>query len=132
MTPVDWNYVVNRALSNPQRGPGRNLPRPIMLKDFAVYVGCHFDNFSPMNPSGHPLWHVSMNMHSNARYRVQEWAAGWIAASERIAEEIFERPTGRDAYLVLPSKGIVLNLGRRMTDLEIENARPYLPNILLV
>lgn len=128
---VDWDPIVERALAKPQRGPGRNLPRPIMLKDFAVYVGCHFDNPSPMNPAGAPLWHVSMNMHSNARYKVKDWAPSWIKAAERICADIFARPTGDGPFLVLPSNGIVLNCGRAMTGVEIMVAEVNLPVMLI-
>lgn len=102
-----------------------------MLREFAVYVGCHFDNPSPMNPAGAPLWHVSLNMHSNSGYAVREWAPSWIMEAEKIAAEIYTLPTGEGPYLVLPSPNIVLHTGRAMTGQEISVAEPQLPSILL-
>ena len=102
-----------------------------MLREFGVYVGCHFDNPSPMNPGGAPLWHVSMNMHTNSMYAVRDWAPSWITEAEKIAEEIFELPTGDGPYLVLPSPNIVLHTGRAMTGQEISVAELLLPSILL-
>ena len=126
---IDWTAAIENALAKAQRGAGSNVPRPIMLNDFAVYLGCHFDNPSPMNPNGIPLWHLSMNMHSNSRYKVKKWARSWIKAAEKITDSVFEIPTGEGKYLVLPSPGIVLHCGRAMTGVEIMVAEPNLPLI---
>ncbi len=122
---VNWHRITERALRKPQRGPGgENMPRPVMYDEFAVYVGCHFDNST--NALQGPRWHVSLNMHSNRRYLYRDWAATHGSAALAIVDQIFEH-VGDGALFLLASERLVMNCARAMKPLEIAVAAEFLP-----
>ncbi len=124
---VNWHQITERALRKPQRGPGgENMPRPVMYDEFAVYVGCHFGNADNVLKDRGPVWHVSLNMHSNRRYLYQEWAATHGTAAQAIVEDVFSH-VGEGLIMLLVSKGLVMNCARAMKPFEIAVAEAFLP-----
>lgn len=124
---TNWHQITERALRTPQVGKGgENMPRPVMHREFAVYVGCHFRNRGEKNPDGRPMWHVSMNMHSNSQYPFPEWAQSYVNEAYGIAEDIFAL-VGEGPFFLLKSAMLVMNCARAMKPLEIAVAEHFLP-----
>ncbi len=124
---VNWHEITERSLKKPQLGPGgENMPRPVMCDEFAVYVGCHFGNSENVLKEQGPVWHVSLNMHSNRRYLYREWAATHGAAATAIVEQVFEH-VGEGPLMLLASNRLVMNCARAMKPLEIARAQQFLP-----
>ena len=125
---MNFETVLNHALKHPQRGPGKDLPRPIMSGPFAVYVGCHFDNPSPVNPEGHPVWHLSISIHSVRRALYRNWNRTAKRASNSVAIGFLAR-VGDGKILRPQSIGTVAHWARRMTGREIDEALSHLQQV---
>lgn len=124
---MNWTEQVEKAIQRPQLRTGDAMPKPIMVEDFGVYLGAHFDPASRSNMNGHPMWHVSISMHSNPGYRVGEWAEPYRFSACQLAEKILRYCGEGEVWQVPPGAGVSLNFRRAMSGREIDAARANLP-----
>ena len=123
---IDWPAIQQAALRKPHRKEGDTMPRPIMVDQFGLYLGCHFSRRSADDTRWEPVWHCSISIHgTRGLARVIEWGPEILQLATRLAEKALSG-IGDGSVRPHAGTGISLHVVKPMSGREIEAAKKHL------